>query len=295
MEELGYSPLPSLRTIERILHEEGLTTPRCKQKTAPALREYPAPSGRDSNDVHQLDLIGPRYLLGEGTKFYFVVVKDIFDQSSHIQLTTDRQAQTIIECVVEAWQVLGIPKLLQVDNGWEFLGSTRWTRSFGKVIRLCLMLKVELIFIPQRMACRNGSIENLNGQFNRLFVKGRQFKNPSHIRRELKLLNKAVNTQHVHPAIGSKTPHQYRRGKKIKKLSLNFVSHKAPLPICAGKVSFIRQVRPSGRITILNEKFKVGKRFKGQFVKATIFTKQKRFKVYFRGRVIKQWPYEPRG
>jgi hypothetical protein len=294
MEKLGYKPLPALRTIERILDEEGLATPRGREKIAPTLREYPAPSAADSNDVHQLDLIGPRYLLGDSTKFYFVVVKDIFDQASHIQLTTDRQAQTIVECVVEAWRVLGIPKVLQVDNGWEFVGSTRWTRSFGKVIRLCLMLNVHLTFIPEGMACRNGSVENLNGQIDRLFVQPQQFKNLAHIHRELKLLNEAVNTQHLHPAIGFKTPKQYRRGKRIRRLSRDFAHHKASMPICAGKVSFIRQVRPSGRITILHEKFKVGKRFKGQFVKATIFTKQERLKVYFRGRLIKQWPYKPR-
>ena len=294
MEKLGYWPLPALRTIERLLQEESLTTPREREDLAPVLREYPAPKAKDSNDVHQLDLISPRYIEGDSSKIYFVVVKDIFDKSAHIQMVTDRQAQTIVESLVEAWQLIGIPKVLQVDNGWEFQGSARWPRSFGKVICLCLRLKVELTFIPEGMAWRNGSVENLNGQFDRLFVKALKFKNQAHIRLELKVLNEAVNTQHVHEALGFKTSQQYRRGKKIKRLSPDFADHKDSSPICAGRLSFIRQVRPSGLITILHERFKVGKRFKGQFVNATIFTKQEKLKIYFRGRIVKQWSYKLR-
>jgi hypothetical protein len=46
------------------------------------------------------------------------------------------------------------------------------------------------------------------------------------------------------------------------------------LPLAAGRVSFIRRVRSSGRITLLNEKFFVGRRRRGQYVWATIFTKR---------------------
>lgn len=74
-------------------------------------------------------------------------------------------------------------------------------------------------------------------------------------------------------------------------VEFQFDRHLNPLPICDGKVSFIRLVRPSGRITLLGEKFKVGKRMKHPYGKATIFTRSEQVKVYFRGRIIKQWPY----
>ena len=291
LEQLGYRPLPALRTLEGILQREGLTQPRQRLEMAPPLNSYPGPKGKDSNQVHQLDFVGPRYLEGQSTKFYYLVLKDRFDQAAYIQVFTNRRAQTVVEGLVQAWKVLGVPQIVQMDNGWEFRGSARWPRSLGKVIRLGLLLKVEILFIPEGKPCYNGSVENLNGLLDRLFVKPQRFKDISQIRQELEKFNEAILSQHVHPTLGLKPPRQYRQGKPLRFLPSDFDRHEKPLPICEGKVSFIRMVRPSGRITLLGEKFKVGKRMKHQYVKATIFTRSEQLKVYFRGRIIKQWPY----
>ena len=294
LEELGYHSLPALRTIEGILQRAGRTKPRKHTLLAPPVKEYPGPKARDSNQVHQLDLVGPRYLEANPTKFYYITVKDIFDQAGYVGVSTNRQAQTVVEVLVRAWQALGLPKVLQVDNAWEFRGSARWPRSLGKVIRLCLMLRVELFFIPEGKPCRNGSVENRNGLLNQLFIKAQKFEDLEHIQRELERFNEAINTQHVHKALEYKTPFQVRQGKQFNKLEKEFEAPQHPMPICAGKVSFIRQVRPSGRITLLGEKFQVGKRLKGQFVKATIFTKTEKLKIYLKGHIVKEWPYKLR-
>ena len=94
--------------------------------------------------------------------------------------------------------------------------------------------------------------------------------------------------------LGDKTPFQVRQGKQFNKLEKEVEAPQHPMPICAGKGSFIRQVRPSGRITLLGEKFQVGKRLKGQFVKATIFTKTEKLKIYLEGHIVKEWPYKLR-
>jgi hypothetical protein len=58
-----------------------------------------------------------------------------------------------------------------------------------------------------------------------------------------------------------------------------------------GKVTFIRWVSAEGYIHSLGQRFKVGKRYKFQYMKATIFTQQQTLKVYHRGRLVKQFPY----
>lgn len=240
LERLGFEPVPALRTSEGILQRAGLTQQCRRFQTAPILRDYPGPPARDSNDVHQLDLVGPRYLRGRATKCYFPVLKDVFDQAGPLGVCCNRQAQSLVDFLVEVWQVLGVPKVLQIDNGGEFRGSRRWPRSLGKVIRFCLQ---------------------------------------------------AINREHLHEALHFQTTFQYRKGKALHRLPPDFDRHRRPMPLCAGKISFIRQVRRSGRITILNERSKVGRRVKGKFVKATILTKTQTLKVYCRGRLIKQWPY----
>jgi putative transposase len=65
LEVLGYSPLPSLRTIERIVARAGLTCPPLRLSPWLARSEYPGPRAQDSNQVHQVDVVGPRYLKGD--------------------------------------------------------------------------------------------------------------------------------------------------------------------------------------------------------------------------------------
>jgi len=153
------------------------------------------------------------------------------------------------------------------------------------------LLKVEILFIPEGMPCHNGSVENLNGMLDRLFLKTQRFEDICQIHKELARFNEALLFQHVHQELGLKTPNQYRQGKSLSLLPHDFDRHGKPLPISDGKVSFIRLVRSSGRITLLGEAFKVGKRMKHQYVKATVFTRSEQVKIYFRGRIIKQYPY----
>jgi hypothetical protein len=64
-----------------------------------------------------------------------------------------------------------------------------------------------------------------------------------------------------------------------------------PLPIAAGRVTFIRQVTPHGNVHLLSQTFKVGKRLKGQYVKVVLDTQRAHLTVYVKGRVFKRWPY----
>lgn len=101
-----------------------------------------------------------------------------------------------------------------------------------------------------------------------------------------------VNEQHVHPQLGYKTPTQYRKSKRLRVLPANFKLDGSKLPISVGKVTFIRLVSAAGTINILEQKFKVGKRLKFQYVKATLYTRYQTLKIYHKGRLIKQFDYE---
>lgn len=60
LEKLGYAPLPSARTIERIVNRFGLSCPPLRLAQQIARTEYPGPQAQDSNQVHQVDFAGPR-------------------------------------------------------------------------------------------------------------------------------------------------------------------------------------------------------------------------------------------
>jgi transposase InsO family protein len=288
---LGLRPLPSMRTIARMLKRAGLTNPSVRLAQPLAQSDYPGPQAQDSNQLHQVDVVGPRYLKDDKSRYYFLVYKDVFDQAVYLELVKGRAMDGILAFLIAAWQHLGLPEMVQFDNGREFCGFGNSARHLSRVIRLCLRLEIEPVFIPPGKPQRNGSVENFNGWFQPVLLK-RPYRRPADLRRQLRLLMTTVNEQHVHPQLGYKTPAQYRRSKRLRILPANFSLDEHKMPICVGKVTFIRLISAEGNINILEQKFKVGKRLKFQYVKVSLYTKHQTLKVYHKGRLVKQFDYE---
>jgi putative transposase len=291
LKALGYAPLPALRTIEGIIARAGLSCPPLRLARRLAQSEYPGPSARDSNELHQVDLVGPRHLQGDATDNYFLICRDVFDGAVYLDLATNREMNTVIGFLIQAWQHLGLPERVQFDNGREFCGFGPGARWLSRLIRFCLLLGIEVVFIPEGRPQRNGAIEHFNGWFQPLLL-SRHLNGPAAVRRELRHLMAASNEQQVRPQLGYKTTAQYRRGKRLRKLPAGFSLDLDHLPLTAGKVTFIRLVSAEGDINILDQAFHLGKRFKFQYVKATIVTQHQRLKVYHKGHMIKSFAYK---
>src|ERR1043165_4335963 len=140
LQRLGVRPLPAIWTINRILKRQGLLVkPTCPRRISP----YPALQPTEPNVVHQMDLVGPRYLKSK-ERFYGVHLIDGFSNAVALGAAPAKRDTDIVQAVVAGWQRLGIPRFLQVDNELSFRGSNRYPRSFGLLIRLCLYLGVEI-------------------------------------------------------------------------------------------------------------------------------------------------------
>lgn len=291
LKALGHAPLPALRTIEGIVARAGLTCPPLRLARRLAQSEYPGPGARDSNELHQVDLVGPRHLSGDATDYYFLICRDVFDGAGYLEFAANRTMSTVIEFLIHAWQRLGLPERVQLDNGREFCGFGQAARWLSRAIRFCLRVGVEPVFIPQGQPQRNGAVEHFNGWFQPLLL-GRHLHRPADVRRELRHLMQTTNEQQVRPALGYKTSTQYRRGKRLRKLPAKFSLDTDHLPVATGKVTFIRLVAVTGTIDILEQAFTIGKRLKFQWVKATLETQHQRLKVYHKGRLIKSFDYK---
>ena len=86
LQALDVRPLPNPRTIERVLQRNGLTAPRVRLAPLLPRQEYPGPQARASNELHQVDLVGPVYLRGTGHRYYIWVGKDAFDGAVCLRL-----------------------------------------------------------------------------------------------------------------------------------------------------------------------------------------------------------------
>jgi transposase-like protein len=286
LEGLGYAPLPGLRTIERVLQGAGRTSPAFRLQPQVASSDYPRWKISRSNQGHQLDLIGPRYLKGSRRQWYFLVYRDVYDHAGYIEFQPKPKMETILAFVVHAWQRLGLPDVLQVDNS-ELFGLTSHPGAISRLIRLALLVGVQLTFIPEHEPWRNGSVEHFNGWLQeRLLVI--PLRSPGQVRRELEALMTTCTHEHIHPQLNFQTTAQVRRGLSLCKLPHNFGAHRQPLPVAIGRVVFIRRVRPSGRITVLGIKYKLPKRWAGHYVVATLYTRTMTIKIRHHPHLLRQ-------
>jgi Homeodomain-like domain len=291
LKALGVRPLPGARTIERVLQRHGLTAPRVRLAPLLPRQEYPGPQARASNDLHEVDLVGPIYLKGRRQRYYVWVGKDAFDAAVCLRLAYSRRMDEVLGFLGECWKDLGIPGQVQFDNARELSGWGPAAHALSRVIRLCLRFGVGPVFIPAGEPQFNGSVENFNGWFQpRLF--DRRYTRPGDLRRELARLQEAVNTQHVHPWLGGKTPAQHRRGLRLRKLPARFVVPTGRQKLAAGRVTFIRRVSTAGTVSVLSQSYRVGKRHRGLYLRLVVDTGRGWLTAYLNGRVLKRWPYK---
>ncbi len=291
LKALNLRPLPSLRTIDRVLQRHGITSPRVRLAKPLPRQVYPAPQAERSNQLHEVDLVGPIYLKGRRQRYYICVGKDAFDGAVCLRLAYSRRMDEVLAFLGECWKSLGIPEQVQFDNAREIAGWGHAARFLSRVIRLCLRFGIEPWFIPPGQPQFNGSAENFNGWFQPRLLQ-RRFKRPGDLRRELAVLEETVNTQHVHPKLGGLTPSQHRRRQRLQKLPARSTIPTEAVPIAAGRVTFIRMVSAKGPVKVLSQSFRVGKRHQGLYVRLVLDTQRGRLTAYLNGRVLKRWPYK---
>ncbi|HEX2997911.1 MAG TPA: hypothetical protein VHP14_24015 [Anaerolineales bacterium] len=180
--------------------------------------------------------------------------------------------------VVRAWQHLGLPNTLQIDN------SDLSVRPSGLAGRHRIHLHSRTRTLAHRV------YRTLHGWLQERILTI-PLHAPSQVRRELRAMMDTCFHKHIHPHLHFQTSAQVRKNLSQRMLPYNFRRHLEPLPIAIGRVPFIRRVRPSGRITILGVKFKVGKRLAHQYVSAILYTRTMLLKIHSHGRLIKQFDF----
>jgi hypothetical protein len=99
------------------------------------------------------------------------------------------------------------------------------------------------------------------------------------------------------PALQGRTPAQSQvaGGARLRAAQVRRLPEH--LPITVGRVHFLRQVSANGTIRLLNEQWRVGKRWAGRYIWATIITHKQELRIYYRAgehapvRLLRIWAY----
>jgi len=284
--------IPSIATIKRILHDAGvLHHPR-----PPKRGYFPQPTATATYVLHAMDWTA-RYVTGGAKLFVFHTV-DVQTRALAQTLHTDKRGVTVRSHALAAWQRLGLPDGLQLDNDAAFNGGYKVPRVFGAFVRLCLYVGVEPIFLPVGEPKRNSVVERLHGLWGQAFWRRHRFDGLAEVQRTAPLFLRWYAQEYYPPALGGLTPSQAQRQVTRRRLTAEEVELlPSVVPLTAGRVHFVRLVNAQGQMTLLNEMWKVGKRLAGQYVWATVSTHRRRLVIYHRRsaqarvRVVKVFRY----
>jgi len=290
--KIGGAP-PPIWSINRILKRNGKIQPKEKRRKKKSNVSYtwftePYYPGH----IFQSDLIGPRYIKGDG-RFYCFSTIDLFSHLGYYVPIRSKDDDSIVQALITTWRHIGVPEYQQFDNELSFLGSNRHPHSLGKVLKLCLAAGVRPVFIPPREPWRNGTVEHFNGTFDGSFYRAERFANLEHLKKRLIEFNLFHNENHVYSTNHGKTPNQIinEHDVKIEKLAddLQF-SEDQTLPYDS-YIHFIRFIRSDLKLHIRGESFMMPKKAMYQYVKATIYTKWHTLNVFIDNDRIAQFNY----
>lgn len=279
--------LPSVATINRVIKRNGLTRKRPRYQAKGV--KYPTfPVVTASNILHQMDNVGPRYLKNDG-RFYAINLIDAYDRRVRVNPKRRQNKDAIVVGMLRSWEYLGLPDFLQMDNTLSTQGSHRHPHSFGLVIRLCLHLGIQPIFIPIREPWRNAFVERFNDDFDKRFFRSQFFKNFKHLCEQAVNYELFHDTKHRYSTLKGHTPQQYCTGIK-RRLPEHF---KIPgkLAITPGYVHLIRFIRSSRILDIFGEKFPMPMDVEYEYVRATIDTAKEKLFVYHDDQIVKELDY----
>jgi len=295
MEELGFKPseIPSLSTIKRIIKRNKLRVNKKKRyKRVRSKGRYTLLHPRYIDEMHQIDFVGPRHIKGYGP-INSLHLKDVVGRQIAGNQYPGKSMDNMISFLLDYWTHHPIPRYLQVDNGMCFIGDYRHPKSFSRFMRLALYVGIEVVFIAPSRPWMNGTVEELNKQFERLFWSKEQFQDLDDMREKSQEFYQTQNKFNRWKLKDKdiKAIHPRRMLKEGCAIDVN------NLPLVTGQVHFIRVVDSQGRVNILSEDITVGKEYTGEYVWATIETRKGSITIYYKDEdlnvhIIKRFSYE---
>jgi putative transposase len=262
-------PLPSLRTIGRILERRGALDGRRRvRRPAPPRGWYLPEVAARRAELDSFDIVEGLVIRG-GTH-----VEVLNGMSLHGGLPVSWPkgtitAKIVVKALLEHWRRHGLPAYVQFDNDTVFQGAHQHPDTIGRVTRLCLSLKLIPVFTPPQETGFQAAIENFNGRWQAKVWS--RFAHDS--RRALQSRSaKFINASRRRAAARIENAPPRRPFPKDWRLNLQ-----APPQGC---IIFLRRTDAKGQATILGHVFPVDADWPHRLVRAEVHLTRKRIRFY---------------
>lgn len=165
LERRGSKPLPSVRTIGRILLRRGMLDGRRRVRRPPPPPGWYLRRVADRKaELESFDFVEGLVIRG-GVDVMVFNAMSVHGGLASSWVESSWTAKKTVETLVSHWREQGLPAYAQFDNDTVFQGAHQHPDTFGRVTRLCLQLGVTPVFAPPRETGFQAAIESYNGRW----------------------------------------------------------------------------------------------------------------------------------
>jgi hypothetical protein len=159
------APIPSRRTIGRILQRRGILDGRQRtRRPPPPIGWYLPKLASGYSELDSFDTIEGLAFRGK-TVFGVLTGISVHGGVSSCYPRQSITAAVVVELLMTRWREFGLPDYAQFDNALIFQGPHQYPDAVGQVIRTCLLLGVTPVFAPPREPGFQNAVESLNGRW----------------------------------------------------------------------------------------------------------------------------------
>jgi hypothetical protein len=256
--ERGTEPLPSIRTIGRILQRRGaLDGKRRVRRPPPPPGWYLTELAGRHAELDSIDVVEGLAIKGGP---YLEVLNAVSLHGGLVGSWPHEGAVTaawVVETLIEHWRSVGLPSYAQFDNDTIFTGPHSHPDTIGRVMRLCLSLDVVPVFVPPRETGFQAMIEGYNGLWQAKVWARFTFTMPAEVRQKSDRFVAAVRA---------------RRSERI-----DSAPSRRPFPVPwrldlqahpHGRIIFVRRTDAVGAVRLLERSYAVDPRWTNRLVRA---------------------------
>jgi hypothetical protein len=262
-------PLPSIRTIARIVERRGALDARRRVRRPSPPAGWYLPELRERRvELDSFDMIDGLWLQG-GTPLDVLTAISLHGGLPMAWPTSGLRSGDVVAMLEAHWRDVGRPGYAQFDNDARFIGGTSVPDSIGLVIRFCLATAVVPVFAPPWETGFQAAVEAFNGRWQRKVWN--RFWDPS-----LDSLQTRSGAYIAASRRRSAVRIEAAPDRRLIPAAWRF-DRREP---ARGRVVFLRRTSDTGRVTLLNRRYLVDPRWVHRLVRAELDIDAGRIDVY---------------
>lgn len=185
------------KRVYRVYKALGLSIRRRTKKRLPARAKQQLFQPSAPNEVWSLDFMHDS--LWDGRTFRLLNVIDDFNREVlRIETDTSLPSERVIRVLEQLKESYGLPGMIRVDNGPEFISD--------KLDAWCKDHKITLAFIQPGKPTQNAYVERLNGTIRRELLNAYVFRTLDEVRERVHVWQQDYNHDRPHQSLGNRPP-----------------------------------------------------------------------------------------